>query len=1315
MAASLEASLVILDRASEPIRGIRRETRGLQGDAERAGKALDDMAGPKAARDLQKVAEDTRTLRGNLRGLRDEMPLLSRAFDVYDRRLVAAARDTDRLTASTDRLAGSLRTLGVIDAHPRVEIDGIAAARAELAGLRRDLSSFGRQRATASARISSGGIGGGGPRSGAYAGTDGFGVFTGRTGVIAGAAVAGLPLVQAVGGAAGALGGSLMGAGLGAGGIGLAGGGALTVGIAALASVAGPAKKNLDAAQQSYTAAVVDFGRQSREAIRAKRELDQAMAAAPAGATGYLAQRRALGRDWQQATRPAQADLLGLGAGAMRRVRRRALPSLAADTGVVAGATRQQGLALTDFMTNPRSLATLGTLSHAFADNLDEAEGTAEHLIGTLGNIARASLPFFHEGMVWIDKTTGGWEQSTHDIGVLRHEMSGYVDDLKAWGHLTESAFGLAHDVLMGGRPAGRSTVEDLTGTLDRWDHWVEKNPGKIDAFFRNAVTDTEKIAGSIADIVVGLDHMATELRPLLNPLTTVASLFGNLSGALGPGAAGSLLLGVRGLRQRALRGGGSPSGVAGSAGPIIVGGLGAAEGRSALGGLLNPRAAALGGLRTAGRFALPGMAFGGLLGASTDGDLGERLQGAASGATFGLLPSPVTRAMARQQGAGTAMSDVAALGTATTPAQVRAQIAVLERKRNAATAAAHGQGVSFLGIGLHGALVGGPQDKEMLRSAAAAKQYAASIRELRAQEQGLTHDQDVLANAMSRQHAADLTESFGKAFDTLSGKYGAEAAMDKTVHGVLDKMRGMRRDGARILGENTLAWAQEQAHANPALAGEVSWLTDHIERSFSEMGDRVVIVNGKILTGSAKQWQAIASAMTTPAERARQDVSSSFTAIQQQAVGALTAMGYSASEARSLVRGVESGAYSASQVGAKTGSGQPLLQSQSNLAKSHGYKGIGDGLGDGPGTAVKPGQHGAGSSALMGANAGLGIYANEASRFGLHVSSGLRPGAVTASGNRSLHASGNAIDETGPASGMLSYARLMASRFGGGLDELIHTPLGFGIKNGRRVPLSFWGSAINAQHRDHVHVGDRTPTGGGGGLASMSMDTAGPGLFNVSLRAPGSRLRGVPGALAGAAGDIYASGLSGKLAALSAGTAGGGGGGRLGRAQVEHLWIAAGGAPALAHQMANIAWSESGWQTGARNASGASGLWQILGDPFPGNPFDPLTNARMAVAKEHAGGLHPWDASRASWSRSGAPAGDGIGWSRPALGGGPMNITVAGSRGPTINVSSAPIHVQAGGVSEARVRQLHEHYIGVFVDHVLDELEHSETAMSVL
>jgi hypothetical protein len=78
---------------------------------------------------------------------------------------------------------------------------------------------------------------------------------------------------------------------------------------------------------------------------------------------------------------------------------------------------------------------------------------------------------------------------------------------------------------------------------------------------------------------------------------------------------------------------------------------------------------------------------------------------------------------------------------------------------------------------------------------------------------------------------------------------------------------------------------------------------------------------------------------------------------------------------------------------------------------------------------------------------------------------------------------------------------------------------------------------------------------------------------------------------------------------------------------ELEALWINAGGQPDLAIPMAAIALAESGGNPNAHNASGATGLWQILGNPFPGNAYDPATNAKMAVSKFKSQGPSAWAA----------------------------------------------------------------------------------------
>jgi len=234
----------------------------------------------------------------------------------------------------------------------------------------------------------------------------------------------------------------------------------------------------------------------------------------------------------------------------------------------------------------------------------------------------------------------------------------------------------------------------------------------------------------------------------------------------------------------------------------------------------------------------------------------------------------------------------------------------------------------------------------------------------------------------------------------------------------------------------------------------------------------------------------------------------------------------------------------------------------------------------------------------LRGAKAGLTGYARLGQQHGLVVTSGLRPGSITSSGNVSLHASGDAIDLAGSASGMLAFTKAIAARFGRGLDELIYSPWGRSIKNGRVVrPYAV------ADHFDHVHVGDRTP--GGGALGAAAALGAGLLAQAINLRAPRSRQRGVPGALANRAMGGMTVGLeravNDRLAVMGGGLGGGlsgfSGGGSAGanRALGQRMVTAAFGAgqwPAFDQLIQR----ESAWNHLARNpTSGAYGLGQSL------------------------------------------------------------------------------------------------------------------------
>jgi hypothetical protein len=131
----------------------------------------------------------------------------------------------------------------------------------------------------------------------------------------------------------------------------------------------------------------------------------------------------------------------------------------------------------------------------------------------------------------------------------------------------------------------------------------------------------------------------------------------------------------------------------------------------------------------------------------------------------------------------------------------------------------------------------------------------------------------------------------------------------------------------------------------------------------------------------------------------------------------------------------------------------QAGIKSISNLLQSGSLKVKTDGLfGGGP----------------MGTATGnLGRAQNMAGQMGLQLTSHFR------AGDKGYHGLGRAMDFSNGINTpqQMAFAKAMIANYGSSIKELIYTPLGFGIKDGAQVPLSYWGEKTNAMHYNHVHV----------------------------------------------------------------------------------------------------------------------------------------------------------------------------------------------------------------------------------------------------
>jgi len=113
--------------------------------------------------------------------------------------------------------------------------------------------------------------------------------------------------------------------------------------------------------------------------------------------------------------------------------------------------------------------------------------------------------------------------------------------------------------------------------------------------------------------------------------------------------------------------------------------------------------------------------------------------------------------------------------------------------------------------------------------------------------------------------------------------------------------------------------------------------------------------------------------------------------------------------------------------------------------------------------TASAAGGMGAFGGAMGSGKGSLGAAEAMARGMGLETTSGYRRG------DPGYHGANRARDfsnGTGPTPQMMSYAQKMVGAYGTSLTELIYTPLGYSIKNGKKVA-----PYAQAAHYNHVHV----------------------------------------------------------------------------------------------------------------------------------------------------------------------------------------------------------------------------------------------------
>lgn len=597
-----------------------------------------------------------------------------------------------------------------------------------------------------------------------------------------------------------------------------------------------------------------------------------------------------------------------------------------------------------------------------------------DHTFDALSGLMRAASGEGDDLWRSIDRTAGRWDRWSNSfdgqIAMRRwfaetrpalRETVGLIGDLgEEIGDLTTG-------------PGGVEMIRELRRSLPAIGDGVEKVTGAFGPAAVEAFGSGVELLGELADHTGPLTLLARTLGMTAEAVTALIQATGPLGPALltaygarallgrvgvGGGGAGMLPMVLPGGR------GGAPGGAPGGPTPIPVGALGAGVGAATVGSRLGlastarlnygvarafgagplsalgqtmahggrggaglvarsrastlltaPGGAARLGAGAAKAFWPAALAMGAFQGLTTEGDVWDKAQGAGSGLTFGFVPAPISDAQREREGYQYADDRIQALSQR---GDIRSQRSALTRlKREVRTLG--GNDEFDLNTG----------DEDLAR-----RLLRAELGRRRAMLRESLDIEDQMFAERSVRRGQRFLRDIGQAYDIRAASRGPVEAMRHTVDAALAQQRRMAPEGARLVGEQMLAWTREQARHNPALIGEVRRLEAGIKDSFSRQGRHVQIVNGSIRTGSDREWKAIRRAIVTQTERARQEASEDFTILQRHAVGSLISMGFDRRTARDLVAGVESGSINRAGMDTlttRTGAGMPYGQSQAN------------------------------------------------------------------------------------------------------------------------------------------------------------------------------------------------------------------------------------------------------------------------------------------------------------------------------------------------------------------------------------------------
>lgn len=192
--------------------------------------------------------------------------------------------------------------------------------------------------------------------------------------------------------------------------------------------------------------------------------------------------------------------------------------------------------------------------------------------------------------------------------------------------------------------------------------------------------------------------------------------------------------------------------------------------------------------------------------------------------------------------------------------------------------------------------------------------------------------------SASAAKRAGDIASNqWQTSFTTgLSRGVHPDRAVSMWLSGIPAQFRKLGPEGSTQFARDTAQWVGQMEQEDPKLRGplqrlmagiirDLDDLHHHVTGKFSDMRDQVVYFNGQIYKNTDNAWGDIRDSLVNKASVAQEKLLGIFGTIQREAVDALTSMGFSRSQARTIVTqtmGGGRGARVASSIVAAVGHG---------------------------------------------------------------------------------------------------------------------------------------------------------------------------------------------------------------------------------------------------------------------------------------------------------------------------------------------------------------------------------------------------------